>query len=253
MANIVYDFSGENYVVTGASSGIGRMIACLLVESGAHVLAIARREDKLRELQNEHPDCVHVAVLDVTDRDGLEHEIQAFALQYPISGTVHAAGINQLMPLRIFNSKEAQRMADIGLWAGIDLIKIASKRKYGQGGGGSHVLIASNAAQAARPGLTAYSAIKGAVLSASRSMALELSGRKIRVNTVSPGWVQTEMSEKMEVFQARTKEEILKEQPLGIGTTQDVAEMVLFLLSDAAKWVTGGDFVVDGGFLAGKM
>ena len=100
-------------------------------------------------------------------------------------------------------------------------------------------------------GKAAYSSSKGAVISGARSMAMELSRSNVRVNSISPAMVNTPILEKMfENIGEEAAEEILKKHPLGIGKPEDVANACIFLLSDAARWITGSNLVVDGGYSA---
>ncbi|MCD6401334.1 MAG: SDR family oxidoreductase, partial [Anaerolineales bacterium] len=115
--------------------------------------------------------------------------------------------------------------------------------------GGSIVVASSVAALRGTPALTGYGASKAAVDGAVRSLACELASRKIRVNSIAPGHVETEMNLKVkETLSKEAYEQIVKSHPLGIGQPFDVANLVAFLLSDEAKWITGTTIPVDGGF-----
>ena len=100
-------------------------------------------------------------------------------------------------------------------------------------------------------GVSAYSASKGALISLTKSLALELAGENIRVNCVAPGVVNTEMSDKLFSFMTEQQiEGIKKMHPLGFGTPRDVANAISFLLADTSRWITGSVLVVDGGYTA---
>ena len=104
MSKVNFDFTGENYVVTGASSGMGRQVALELAQAGAKVLAIARREDKLLELQAECEGRIFIAPLDVCDGEKLETAIKVFVEAHgKLSGGVHAAGITNITPLKSYD------------------------------------------------------------------------------------------------------------------------------------------------------
>lgn len=125
MSKVKFDFAGENYVVTGASSSMGRQVVLELAEAGAKVLAIARREEKLLELQAEYADRICVAPLDVCDSNKLEDAIKVFVAKHgKLNGGVHAAGINNFTPLKTYDKKLADDIMDISFWAGIELVRL---------------------------------------------------------------------------------------------------------------------------------
>lgn len=245
MAEVTFDFSGKKFIVTGASSGMGRQITRELALAGAEVLAIARRLPELKELQAEYPEHITIASVDVTDYNGVEKALSAFVQEKgKLHGSIHAAGILTFTPLRAFDEIQAKKMMDISFWAGINLLQVVTKKKYSVEST-SHVQFSSVSAWKGQKGLSAYSATKGAAQAGMRSIAKEIAERGHRVNVVSPGWVNTDMTRDL-----LTNDTIAKEHLLGIGKPEDVSGMVLFLLSDRAQWITGADFVVDGGYLA---
>jgi NAD(P)-dependent dehydrogenase (short-subunit alcohol dehydrogenase family) len=134
--------------------------------------------------------------------------------------------------------------------SGFEIAKILSLKKY-KSEVASFVFISSVAGMVGEIGKSAYSASKGAVIAGARSMAMELSRSGIRVNSISPAMVNTPILEKMfENVGEEAAEEILKKHPLGIGQPEDVANACIFLLSNASKWITGSNLVVDGGYSA---
>lgn len=248
MSTIKYDFSGENYIVTGASSGMGRQVVLELAAAGARVLAIARSEEKLAELQMDFPYNIVIAAIDVCDANSIGEAIAHFVQSFgKINGLVHAAGIMSLTPLRAYDDTEAHRMMEVSFWAGAKLIQIATKKKYCQDRA-SIVWFSSERARAAASAMFAYSATKAAIQIAARTFAKELAGRHIRVNTVSPGWVKTNMTNGLESL--HNMAEIEASSLLGFGEPEDVSGMILYLLSDRAHWITGTDIAVSGGFSA---
>lgn len=123
MKQVTFDFTGKNFIVTGASSGMGRQIALELAEAGAKVLAIARREKELQQLNLLYPDLIVPASLDVCDEEKLETAIKDFISQYgKIDGAVHAAGISKLTPLRAYDNDEAKQIMDVSFWAAVKLM-----------------------------------------------------------------------------------------------------------------------------------
>ena len=247
MSQITFDFSGCNFIVAGASSGMGRETVCQLAYSGATVLALARRENKLAELVSAYPDYVVAAPVDVCNHDSIAEAISCFVEKYgKLSGSVYAAGINAFTPLRSFDMKQAKLIMDVSFWSGVSFLQQATKKKNSLEGA-SHILFSSAYSVYSVKGLFAYSAAKAAVSNAVRTLAKEIAPRQ-RVNAVMPGWVKSEMTDKMR--DSTNLDEVLSNELLGEGSPEDVAGMILFLLSDRARWITGASFAVDGGFLA---
>lgn len=243
MGQIKFDFSDQNYIVTGASSGMGREIACELAQSGANVLAVARRGDVLSELAKQNPNIVP-GEADVTDIEALRSVVDAFKDKYgKFHGCVHAAGFCEYSVLRGYAADQAASMMETSFWAGINMVQLLHRKAY-TWDGASFVLFSSVAAHSGKRGLFAYSAAKAAVSNAVRSLSGELAKRRMRINAVSPGRVLTPLTESMD------ESEYAARYVLGEGQPKDVSGAVMFLLSERAGWITGTDLVVDGGFLA---
>lgn len=250
MGKVAYDFSGERFVVTGASSGMGRVITGELAAAGAIVLAIARRRDNLMKLESEYPGHIVPVAIDVCDSQGMSAGVASFVAEYgKLHGAVHAAGIFSSTPLRAYDENEARRVMDVSFWAGIRLMQLVNKKKNSEEGCSS-VLFSSVAATVGEKSNFAYSSAKIAMQAATRSIAKEIYTRKNRINTISPGWVHTEMT-RYEDETSLVNKKFFDWHLLGIGEPQDVSGMVLFLLSERARWITGTDVVVDGGYLLG--
>ena len=248
MSKVAFDFTDENYVVTGATSGMGREVALELAAAGAKVLAIGRNAENLNQVKEAFPDNIYPVQLDVCDSVALEEAIKAFTIEHgKLQGAVHAAGIYELTPIKNYDIDIAKKIMDISFWAGMDLLHLVTKTKYGVNGTSTVLFSSANAFSHAR-GMFAYSATKAAVNSGLQSAAKEICAKKHRVNSIVPGWVRTPMTVKAEELSAT--DAIASRELLGVGTPQDVIGMVLFLLSDRARWITGSTVVVDGGYLA---
>lgn len=248
MSEVKFDFAGKNFIVTGASSGIGRQISVELAAAGANVLAVARRLPQLQTLQSEYPNNIEISSVDVCDKDALSFAIKSFVEKHgKLNGSIHAAGITAITPIKAFDIGVAETIMRVSFWAGMDLINIANKAKYSEQGS-SHVLFSSIWASAAGKGMFAYAGAKGAIRSAIRAIAKEIALKNSRINVVSPGWVKSEMTDDIEDI--TNTEDIRLRHLLGVGTPNDVSGVVLFLLSDRAKWITATDVVVDGGYLS---
>ena len=250
--DVIYDFSANNFIVIGASSGMGRQIAEELAEAGAHVLAVARRQELLRQLEEKYPTNISVAVADMTEARPLDHVIAPFVAQFgKLHGAVYTAGVEGLTPLRAFSEEMARTIMETSFWGAIKAMQLVNQRKFSVDGCSS-VLFSSISAYTGASSMFADSAAKAAVQAAARSIAKEICRNGKRINTISPGWVNSEMTDReqgtlgQEAFLALEKRHLL-----GFGEVTDVSGFVLFLLSDRARWITGNDFLVDGGYLWG--
>lgn len=248
MSKVKFDFTDENYVITGASSGMGKQIALELAAAGANVLAVARREDELLKLHLLYPHNIETAAVDVCDSERLCNCITDFVIKKgKLSGAVHAAGITALTPLKTFDKVEAHKIMDISFWGAVNLLQICTKAKISNKGA-AFLLFSSVCSRRTDKGLFSYAGAKAALQIAAKTFAKETANRQIRINTISPGWVNTSMTEGL--GETHNLEEVNKNSLLGIGNPEDVSGMVLFLLSDRARWITGTDIIVDGGYLA---
>lgn len=238
-------------LVTGVSSGLGFQIASDLLASGYSVLGVSRNQtQKVQQLLEQHPERFDFEPLDLTaDIDALPKWVIAQSKQRGrFAGLVHSAGVQQILPMQINTYKNMLDVFNLNVFAGLALARgIADKRVMTEEGG-SIVFISSVASQIGQPGLVNYSASKAALNGAMRAMAKELAPRNIRVNSVLPGFVITEMIEKwQDVYDAAYIEKMNAQYPLGIGKSQDISNMVCFLLDDKSSWVTGSEFDVNGG------
>ena len=258
--SVTFDFTGKNFVVVGASSGIGRQAAIELSHSGANVLAIGRNLERLAELKKnspislvKHPPRIFTEQLDVlTARaDDWAEVLGNFTDTVGrINGGVYTAGIWGLTPLNSFDEGLAHKIFDTSFWGAVNFVQAATRKKFSDGGG-SFVLMSSIAGEYSGKSLFAYSAAKAAVQSAVKSFSAEIIRNRHRINSVAPALVKTEMMQN-EMYAATASEEIISRHLLGLGTARDVAGMILFLLSDRAAWITGQNFFVDGGYIVGS-
>jgi len=248
-------FSLQNKVIliTGASSGIGRSCSVECSKRGAGLILIGRNHEELMKTVSllGPKSKAEVIAEDITQTENLEAVIaEKVLLSGKISGFIHCAGIEKTLPLKKHSSALYRDIFEVNVIAGFEIAKILSLKKY-KDETSSFVFISSVAGMVGEPGKTAYSASKGAVVSGARSLAMELCRSNIRVNSISPAMVNTQILEKMfEGIGEEASSEIIKKHPLGIGNPEDVANACIFLLSDASRWITGTNLVVDGGYSA---
>ncbi len=248
-----FSLTGKKILVTGASSGIGRSAAIYCNQLGADIILIARDLERLKETFNllERGNNKFYSI-DLKNYEAIEPIINEYVDIYgKLDGFIHAAGIEKTIPLQLMNSKSYEDLYSINVISGFELAKIISKKKYINAAGGSFVFISSIMGTVGQSSKIGYCSSKGALISGVKAMALELAGKKIRVNTISPAIVETELTRRM--FLSMTEETIKtisEMHPLGFGKPEDIAFATIFLLSDASKWITGSNLIIDGGYSA---
>lgn len=244
---------GKTAIITGASSGIGRATARTFVQEGANVLAIARNLARLESLRDECKDApAQIAILtaDVTKESdrikSVETAVKAFG---GVDILVQAAGIIANGTIETTTETQWNEMMDINLNSVFRLMQIVLpsiiERK------GNIVNVSSVTGTRAFPGVLAYCVSKAAVDQLTRCTALELASKGVRVNAVNPGVVVTNLHKNGgmdEEAYAKFLEHSRETHPLGrAGNAQEVADLILFLASDKAGWITGVTYGIDGG------
>lgn len=251
MTNLI-DLTNKNIVITGASSGIGQSIAILCSQLGAKVSIIGRNEEKLNDTLSLMEGSNHLLfTMDVTDYTQIDVVISKIVdVNGKIDGFIHSAGIEMTRPLKILKTEMLQDVFAVNVFAGLEFAKSITKNKN-INDGSSLIFIASIVGSFGQAGKIAYSSSKGALIAGCKSMALEFASKRIRVNTISPALVETKMSNQiMETIGEEAKANVLKMHPLGFGRVQDVANACAFFLSNASQWITGTNFIIDGGYSA---
>lgn len=249
-----FSLSGKTVIVTGASSGIGRQCAISCAMSGATVVAFGRDTERLNETLKlmEDPGKHIVFAVDLIEYDKVAEIIKEVARQKgPIDGLVNCAGISTTLPLNAISTNKMEQFVQTNVIASINITQCTVKSANFSETGGSIVFMGSIMGVAGEKGKTLYSMTKGALVAAVKSMAVELAPRKIRVNAISPGVVESPMSRS--AAYSRDEESLNRIKllhPLGLGQVDDVANACIFLLSDASRWITGTNLIVDGGYLA---
>jgi len=244
---VKFDYSGKNFVVVGASSGIGKQIALELSQAGANVLCLARRVELIEQLKNfQGAGKIFSGFIDVTKFS--DEVINNFIGEHgKFDGAIYTAGVAGLTPLRQFDENLAEKIMNTSYWGMLKFIQSTAK-KSASVKGASFIVFSSVAAHCGEKGQLIYSAAKSAVTASVKVIAQEIAKNNFRINSISPGWIDTEINSGAAAFGVEKSKNLL-----GAGNVEDVSGIVLFLLSDRAKWITGADFVVDGGQLLGNF
>jgi len=248
--NVKFDFGGKNFVIVGASSGIGKQTALELVNAGANILAVGRNLERLKNLKDTCPKKIFTVSLDVlnANQDDWADALTNFVNEYgKIDGAVYSAGIAGMTPLNSFDAQLAHKIFDTSFWGMINFVQVASKKKFSNAGSSFVLMSSITSAGFGTKGLFAYTAAKSAVTGVLKPLAKEIIRNRHRINAVSPAMVQTEMlASAAKSFEIGEDE--ISRYLLGIGKAEDVSGMILFLLSDRAGWITGQNFLIDGGY-----
>jgi NAD(P)-dependent dehydrogenase (short-subunit alcohol dehydrogenase family) len=239
-------FQGKHILVTGASSGIGKQISLDLAKEGAKLTLNGR---DLSRLQQTRALCVDKSDVTLIPQDlrssNFSEEISSRIVE-KLDGIVLNAGLVKMNPVAYLNDEDIDNIFEVNVKSNMRLIKQLLRKKLLKNGS-SIVFISSIATRKPTIGNSLYNASKSALNGFAHSLALEVAPKEIRVNTILPGYVETNI-----LGRVRAEEEIknhLTEYPLKrFGLPSDISSLVCFLLSDESSWITGAQIPIDGGF-----
>ena len=235
-------------IVTGASRGIGRSVAQEISKSGAHVVCVSRSEDDLLKISKKLNDKGFSSssfVCDVSNSNDFKKLIDDTVSKFnQVDILVNNAGITKDNLIMRMSESDWNTVIDVNLKGVFNGIKAVSrqmmKQKYGR-----IINISSIVGLIGNPGQANYAASKAGVIGLGKAVSKELASRNITVNTIAPGYIETEM---VEDIQETVKDDLFKQIPLGrIGKPSDIATAVLYLASDEAGYITGQTLTIDGG------
>lgn len=246
-----FSLEGKTILVTGASSGIGRQCAITCSRMGAKVALIGRNQERLSETRQQLEGDGHVVVsYDLTNLDGLKEMVAGIVAQMgAIDGLVNCAGISTTLPFKLMSPEKVEEYFRTNVFATMELTRQVLSIKNVNKLGASVIFFASVMGCVGENAKSLYSLTKGALISGCRSLAIEYAPKKVRLNVVSPGVVETAINRNQPYLADPERRKVTESlHPLGIGTTEDIANACVYLLSDASHWVTGQNLIVDGGY-----
>lgn len=247
-----FNLRGKIIIVTGASSGIGRQCAIDFSRMGATVILIARNEERLAQTLSEMSGSGHSSIsADLTDFNNIHGIVESIVLSNgKVDGLVNCAGISTTLPLKLISTEKLDEFFKANVYTALELTREVLKVKN-INPGGSIIFFSSIMGCVGESGKSLYSMTKGALIAASRSLACEFAKRQIRINCISPGAILTPINENMPHMADPEQRKLLEaKHPLGLGQTTDISSACIYLMSDASRWITGQNLIVDGGYTA---
>lgn len=241
------EFSNKNIIITGAGSGIGKETSIIASRYGARIIMLDVSEDGLKDTYsqlNGEGHCYYT--IDLTNIESIQVLIKDIVSEKGIiNGFVHCAGVSSRKPLNVLTKDGFSKVMDVNFFSFVELVRQICKKKHFTDGG-SVVVMSSISSIKGYKAKTEYCVSKAAVDAFVRCMALELAERRIRVNSVMAAEVLTPLALKArEMNQAIGTSDF--KAPLGPSEPYEVANTILFLLSDATRTITGTSILIDGG------
>ena len=250
-SNDMYRLDGKKALVTGASRGIGRGVALSLARQGADVLLVARDQAMLDQVAREIEQLgrkAKCACVDVQEEEQIDALFSGPLADFGgVDIFVNNAGVTSMTPLLDTPQEQVDRIIDTNLKGSTRFLQAAARQMIQQNRGGNIVIITSINALWPLPNQAVYSSTKAALEALMRCMASDMAKHGIRVNSVAPGAIRTDMNAHFTPeVEARVEKMIALRR---IGTSEEIGDVVAFLASDAARYITGATIVADGGFL----
>lgn len=239
----------KTYLVTGGSSGIGLSVAKRLAAEGARLLLVSSNQSKLEAALRELPGEGHMAI--AYDLSDVDHIASIFdrvqEAGHKLDGMVYCAGVSPLCLIRDNTPELMERVFRINVLSFIEMVKFFQREECSLEKS-RIIAISSITARGGGYRQTLYGASKAALISAVKLMSKELLNRDIRVNCISPGVVESPLLQDLRTSSVGLDEKIKKNQPLGIIDPDAVAKVVAYLLTDGSDFLTGREWVLDGGY-----
>lgn len=246
MAFNPYSLEGKTILVTGASSGIGKATAIVCSKMGAKVVITGRNAERLQETYQELEGEGHIQIIaELTNEDDMARLVEETP---QIDGFVNNAGIGSKTPINFIKQSALQNILDVNTIAPIMLTKMLLKKKKLQKGASMVLTSSISGVSSVDIGNTLYSVSKSAIDGFMKNAAKELAEKGIRVNSVNPGMVDTPINDYSNVSEEQMQADLMRYPLKRHGKPEEIAYAIIYLLSDAAAWVTGTALKIDGGY-----
>lgn len=245
-----YDFTNKKIVVAGATSGIGKATAIRLSAQGAQVCLLGRDQKKLDEVMNALEGSSHQCYVADFSKDmglkGIFDDIVSDGTK--IDGIVYTAGIAKILPVTQLKKSSMEESMTVNFYSFVEMVSLFSRKKYHNNA--SIVGVSSISVLYPQKCQGLYVATKSAMNAMVSSLALELAGKHIRINTVMPSSTNTKMLEEAFANMSEAAQDhSIQKQILGLSEPEDIADIILFLLSEASRMITGRQIYADAGYL----
>ena len=242
-----FSLKDKTVLVVGASSGIGKATALECAQLGASVIVVGRNEERLNETFSglEGKNRNHLAIIADLLKD---EDIERLISEMPnIDGLMLSAGKGLTLPIQFVTRDKFDEMFNINFFSQVELLRLLFKKKKLNKGASVVLMSSLGGTQVFSGGNGAYGASKAALNSIMRFCAKEFAPRKVRVNSICPGMVDTPLIHRGTVSEEQLQEDVKRYPLKRYGLPEDIAHLAAFLLGDASSWITGQDFVIDGG------
>ena len=247
-----FSLDGKVVVISGAASGIARQCAINCSKMGAKLILLDLNEEGLKETMTmvDRPEEHYWASVNLLEYDRVSEIIKdAVAKVGRINGLLNCAGISTTNLFKLTKPEELDKFFHVNVYTGYFLTQEVCRMGNLSKEGGSIVFFSSVAGNFGEVGKSTYGMTKAALLNLAKHLACELSKKNVRVNSISPGAIETPINMNLPHMKDPEKRAALEAQHLlGLGTTEDIANACIYLLSDASRWVTGTNLFVDGGY-----
>jgi NAD(P)-dependent dehydrogenase (short-subunit alcohol dehydrogenase family) len=241
-----FSLKNKTIMVTGASSGIGRSVAIEASRLGATLVITGRNQERLNETLHSLEGNEHIQIVaDLTISEEI-YKLEASSPQ--ITGLVHCAGMVKTLPFPFVNRQDINSLMEINYTAPVLLTQLLLKQKKLKKESSIVFISSISGTKVSYPGNAIYSATKGAVSGMVKGMAIDLATKGIRVNSVAPGMIDTGLLVNGSISQDQIEDDIRRYPLKRYGKPEEVSWAVVYLLSDASKWVTGSNLLIDGGY-----
>ena len=256
MQNLENNFFDENVLrnkkilIIGASSGIGRAVAISASNYNASCIILGRNSEGLSDTYSLMKSGDHFLQTSTFDEeDNFIHIMEEINRKYgPIDSIFHSVGREFISPLKLNNRNSLIEIFNSNLFSAIEVLKSVSKKGY-MNDLGSIIFMSSISSIKPNYGMSLYSAAKAGLDSLTKTAALEFSNRKIRVNSILSGAVDTSMHKRIKNISIEKSFIAYQDRHiLGLGSVIDISNLAIFLLSDASRWITGTNIIADGGY-----